>query len=258
MEYKTFATRVALQAGKLIKNNFSLHFKAQWKDDFSPVTAVDEAISTFVINEITQHYPQHGILSEEVDDIINPTSSLIWVCDPIDGTYPFAHGIPTAMFSLALVENGQTIMAVNYDPFLNRMYYAEKGKGAFLNDQPITVSSATSIDKSIVGISIWGHAQYDLSPLVSAFQNANTLPINLASNVYMGSLVAAGSLSGIIYNDNKAHDTAAIKLLVEEAGGKVTDLHGNDQRYDGAVKGLVATNGILHDTFLELIQKHIV
>ena len=100
MEYKTFATRVALQAGKLIKNNFSLHFKAQWKDDFSPVTAVDEAISTFVINEITQHYPQHGILSEEVDDIINPTSSLIWVCDPIDGTTAFSVGLPMRLLEI--------------------------------------------------------------------------------------------------------------------------------------------------------------
>jgi len=93
---------------------------------------------------LKEAHPAYSILSEEGDDF-SKESEFVWICDPVDGTHNFSHGIPTATFALGLTQNGQPILNLVYDPFLDRMFTAEKGKGAFMNDKPIKVMESATL-----------------------------------------------------------------------------------------------------------------
>ena len=125
--YKKFAISLAMRAGKMMRRNFVLGGKRTWKKDHSPLTKTDLVINQMVIDAVHKHFPGYGVLAEEGSSLVQG-SEYVWVCDPIDGTVPFSHGFPTFVFSLALVKNGQPIFGLLYDPMMNRMYVAEKGK----------------------------------------------------------------------------------------------------------------------------------
>jgi myo-inositol-1(or 4)-monophosphatase len=255
MKYEKFGTDVAYQAGKMIRNGFNHTPPARWKKDHSPVTSIDLAINKLVITAIKNSFPEHSILSEEANGIIKK-SAYTWVCDPLDGTISFTHQIPTCCFSLALVYKGQSIFGVVYDPFMDRLFLAEKNLGAFLNNKKIHVSRDINLEDSVIGIPLWNRAQYDSATVAAALQRSNVFPINLFSIGYMGALVASGSLSAALYFDNKPHDVAALKIIVEEAGGIVTDLQGKDQSYDRSVKGAIISNKRMHPKLVSLVKKH--
>src|SRR3990167_6073867 len=148
MSYKDFAINLAYKAGERMRKDFTLGMKKEWKKDKTPVTVTDTVINRMVIDAIEKEYPSHSILGEEENKM--KESEYVWVCDPIDGTVPFAHGFPIFAFSLALVKNGAPILGVIYDPMLDRLVYAEKGKGAFLNSKPIKVSSFSSFSEKTI------------------------------------------------------------------------------------------------------------
>lgn len=248
-----FAIDLAKEAGKIIKDNFVLGMEKEWKEDDTPVTATDYKINQLVIDEVKKYFPSYSVLAEEGSDL-NGDGEFVWVCDPIDGTIPFSHGVPTCVFSLALVQNGKSILGVVYDPFLDRMYFAEKGKGAFLNGKKIFVSKANSIKNAVIGVSNWKGAKFNFSPLAEELKIKDVLVMNLLSIVYMSIMVASGEFIATVFPDDKAHDGAAVKIIVEEAGGKVTDIFGEEQRYDRDTNGYLASNGIVHDELLKIIR----
>jgi fructose-1,6-bisphosphatase/inositol monophosphatase family enzyme len=252
---KEFAVNLALQAGKLIKTNFMLGMQKKWKSDNTPLTETDLAINQMVINAVKKEFPGYGVIAEEKSDFSN--QEFVWVCDPVDGTTAFSHGIPVCVFSLALVHNGESILGVIYDPFMKRMFFAEKGKGAFLNKKRIHVSSSNSIEASVFGIFDWKNSQFNFSKLQEVLKNKGAKILRIGSITYSAALVACGEFAGTIFAGTKPHDSAALKLIIEEAGGKVTDIFGNEQRYDRDIKGHLATNGILHPKLMELIPKNI-
>lgn len=254
MDYKTFALGLAQEAGALIKKNFILRMKKDWKDGFSPVTETDRIVNQIVIDDIKKEFPGHGILAEERSDL-SGEDEYIWVCDPVDGTKAFSHGIPTSVFSLALTHKGESLVGVVYDPFMDRMFFAEKGMGAFLNGEKISVSSNHTIGRSLFGVcSKWKNDPYDFSGLSEKIAEESGEIIDVGSIVYMGALVAVGELAATVFQGTKPWDTAALKILVEEAGGKVTDLFGNEQRYDQDIRGHLVSNGLLHDRLLEMLN----
>lgn len=255
MEYKNFSLALARQAGAIIKTNFSLGMKKNWKADETPVTATDLAINQLVIDSVRANFPEHSVLSEEGSHLL-AGSQYTWVCDPVDGTIPFSHGVPTCVFSLALCRDGLPIAGVTYDPFMDRMLWAEKGKGTWLNDKQVHVSQQKTFEKSVFGTCIWkgSDAVADISFLPEKIEAAGSILINVCSIVYMGSLVASGEFLGTVFVGPYAHDTAALKIIVEEAGGKVTDLFGNDQRYDGPVKGHIIANPVIHEKILQMLR----
>ncbi len=254
MDYKTFALGLAQDAGAIIRKNFMLGMKKEWKTDDSPVTVTDLAINQMVIDAVKKEFPDHSILAEEGSDF-SESSEYIWVCDPVDGTIPFSHGIPTCVFSLALTRNGESILGVVYDPFMDRMFFAEKGEGAFLNDKKTSVSSRDTIKNSLFGVcSGWKDAQFDFAGIVEALKGERARMTDVGSITYMGMLVAAGEFAATFFHGTKSHDTAALKVIVEEAGGKVTDLFGNEQRYDREIKGHIISNGILHDRLVQIAR----
>ncbi len=253
-DYKTIAFKLKDEAGKIMMKNFTLNMKKEWKYDNSPVTETDTEINTIVLNTIKEYFPEHSVLAEE-ENHIKEGSEYVWVCDPVDGTHTFSHGIPCFAFALALVHKGEPILGLIYDPVLDRTFFAEKGKGATLNGEPIHVSSAKEVKKTVIGLGKWEDV-CNLFPVAKELRDKGVRFVTGLSINYMGALVAAGELSATLYGSTSSHDTVAIKIIVEEAGGKATDLFGENGRSDRDVKGQLATNGLVHDEILAVIAKH--
>jgi fructose-1,6-bisphosphatase/inositol monophosphatase family enzyme len=253
-EYLKFAETIARNAGDIIKGNFKAGMKKEWKSDNSPVTETDLKVNTLLLKEVKKHFPDHRVLAEE-ESMMEGDGEFVWVCDPVDGTIPFSHGIPICTFSLALTRNGESILGVVYEPFQNRMFTAFKGGGAFLNGEKIHVSSSNQLRGTAGEYEMYESAQFDVSKLGSHLEmNEGVKLMKLCSIVYPSMLVAMGELAFTIFPGVTAHDGAAVKIIVEEAGGKVTSLYGEDQRYDAPLQGFIASNGILHDELLSLVR----
>ncbi len=250
MDYKDFAVGLAKKAGREIKKNFVYGMKKEWKDNNTPITKTDIAVNKMVIREVKKYFPNHGILGEEESYGVEGREYL-WVCDPVDGTVPFSHGMPICTFSLGLVKNGQPLLGVVYDPFMDRLYFAQKGKGAFLNGKRIRVSKA-GMEKGVVN---W---EWTFTKSEFKAQYPKTFGLSLCSFVYGGMLVASGEIAASLYSWTYAHDGAAIKVIVEEAGGKATDVYGKSQRYDGRIKGCLVSNGKVHNEIIMLLKKLLV
>ncbi|MBI4272350.1 inositol monophosphatase [Candidatus Uhrbacteria bacterium] len=254
MEYKQFAINLAKEAGGIMRANFMLGMKREWKEDNSPVTETDLKINQLVLDSIQKEFPDHSVLAEE-GSALKAGSEYTWVCDPLDGTIPFSHGLGISVFSLALVQQGKSILGVVYDPFFDRLYYAQKNKGAFLNEKPIKVSSQQIFERGCVEFSIPRHRTNEFPSLYNNLRNTGAKTMSLLTTVHAGALVASGEFLATLYLLNHAHDVAALKILVEEAGGRVTDIDGNDQRYDRPINGAIISNGLVHDQLVDLIKK---
>lgn len=252
-DYYRFALSLAKQASSLIKKNFTLSMKKQWKDDNSPVTATDLEINQLVIEAVKKKFPEHAVLGEE-DSLKRVAADYVWVCDPIDGTIPFAHGVPTCVFVLALVHKGRSIFGVVSDPFLNRVFSAWKNGGSWLNGQRCRVSRQKVLKNSLLGVAHWKLAPFNLSHLAARLSDLDVKIMNVGSIAYLSALVAGGEFVGTVYAGDTPYETAALKIIVEEAGGLVTDLFGEDQRYDQAIKGHIVSNGYVHDSLLRIVR----
>ncbi len=247
------ALNLAKQAGVIMRANFTAGMKKEWKDERSPVTETDLAVNDLVLKEIKKHYPDHSILSEEGNDF-SEESEFVWICDPVDGTHNFSHGIPTATFALALVRAGQPVLGVIYDPFLDRIFYAEKGKGAYMNGQVIKVTSNPLMKSTVIGMGKMKKVT-NLFPVMEAMYGHGASLITGLSIHYMNALVAGGEFSGAIFGGTSPHDMTPAKVIVEEAGGRVSDLKGEmPERFDRDINGFVCSNGLLHDQMVELLK----
>jgi myo-inositol-1(or 4)-monophosphatase len=245
---------LARQAGTIIKIDFFKKIDETWKADGTPVTSTDEQINALVLENLLHLTPTYSFIGEEGKNII-PGSTHTWICDPLDGTVAFTSGIPTCVFSLALLHNHQVIFAVIYDPFLNHLYTAKKGEGSFLNGQQIHVSDTAIIERTTVGIPFWRGEPYNSTAILEELRLRNVFVANIFSISYMSALVASGKMSAAIYTNTFRHDAAAGSLIVTEAGGAVTDLSGNQQSYDQPIHGCLLSNGKLHSEYLELVKQ---
>jgi fructose-1,6-bisphosphatase/inositol monophosphatase family enzyme len=257
-EYLAFATDLANQAGEIMLRYFRIGVKAKTKSNNTPVTEADEIINRLVIEAVQKTYPTHAVLGEEQSlDVTG--APYVWVCDPIDGTFPFAQGVPTNVFALALVDakDGLPVVAVVLDPYTQRLYTAIKGQGVFVNGQPIRVNAEHSLRDATIDVSSRRSKVFDFMGYREDLQRATLRQSNYLSTIYGSCLVAAGQLTAEIYVGFGAHDVAAAKLLVEEAGGKVTDMLGNEQRYDREVRGAIISNGLVHDKLVALSKRHV-
>lgn len=254
-EELNFAKRVAKKAGAMIVEDFG-HLNMSLKADDSPITATDTNINKMVIKEVVRTFPDHSVKGEEESSSLK-SSTHTWICDPIDGTLPYALGLPTCVFSLALLNNeGRPIVAVVYDPFENRCYYATLGGGAFMNDEKLNVNHTRKIQDALIGNSGRSSPYIDASKFKTYLYKHSYRPIILHSVIYEAMLVASGKIAATVITGDGPHDAASAKLIVEEAGGTVTDLFGNSQRYDEAIKGAVISNGDIHTDIVKLAQTY--
>jgi myo-inositol-1(or 4)-monophosphatase len=221
------------------------------------VTEADHASDKAIIETIRAHYPDHFILSEETGNVPT-TSAYKWIIDPIDGTINFAQGIPICCVSIGIEKDGEMILGIVHAPFLNEVFYAEKGVGAFLNDQPISVSKQTELNRSCLVTGFpYSYVDSENGPL-QVFERfiRKGVPVRrLGSAAIDLCWVAAGRFEGFYEHKLNAWDSAAGFLLVEEAGGKVTDFAGN--HYSPYQPHICATNGLIHEDLLMVINgKH--
>lgn len=256
--YLTFAQTLAHEAGDIMRHYF-LTSDRTWKDDATPITKADTEINDLVIKRVREKYPEHSIHGEERSDYTD--SKYLWVCDPIDGTLPYSSGIPASTFSLALVIDGVSTVGVVYDPFNNRLFYATKDGGAFMNDSQIHVSDQSTLENAVMNVEVLYYPKLDLEvPLSSSLKDAlidrGVKTFQLWSSVLSSVLVAQGTMTAVIMNGKTIQDGAAIKVIIDEAGGKVTDMYGNDQRYDEPARGFIASNGHVHDELVKIIASN--
>ncbi len=255
-EYLEFAKEIADYAGKIMKEYFYSNQKnTTYKSDRTPVTIADEKINQYLIKKVKEKYPTHSVLGEEASN--KQQSKYAWVCDPLDGTASFVRGVPIAVFSLALVIDGNPEIGVVYDPFLDNMYTAIKGQGAYCNNKEIHVNN---IDYKELGCSIdcymWHSAKYDTLEIIRDIR-AGAKTFETGSVAHGSMLVASGKISAVIFpgSEHANCDLAASKLIVEEAGGKVTDLFGKNQRFDQDLNGAILSNGIIHEKLVSVAKK---
>ena len=255
-DYIEFAKEIANYAGKTMKKYFNQDNGQKYKGDKTVVTLADTEINSYLVKRVKEKYPYHAVDGEEEQF---GDSKYLWVCDPVDGTAMYARHIPTAVFSLALVIDGESVLGVVYDPFTDSLYTGVKGQGAYCNNKKISVSNYKLTDKeSVIHIDNWPTADYQLMDVYKEL-GKQTYMVNIGSIVRSCICVATGDFNLAIFPGTKHRncDIAAIKIIVEEAGGKVTDIFGEEQRYDQDINGAIVSNGVVHDEIVNRIKNHI-
>lgn len=250
-----FLERLANMAGEMIVDGYVGHGRVilEAKEDTTPVTSTDKAINEFVLRECKKHFPHMSILAEEGSSPMDSEWTIY--CDPVDGTIPFVTGVPLSTFCISVVHKGVVKFAIIYEPFTKRMYAAEIGKGAYLNGKPISVSKATNL-KGTYGSVLWWKGSTDLSRTCKFLEQSGMKWMNLGTIGIVGGLVGSGCMDVSLFPGKMLWETGAMALIVEEAGGKCTDLAGKkiDFTANGKMCGHVITNGALHDKVLSLIS----
>lgn len=264
MSYKKeldFAKALALEAGGIMLRYFRAEdIATEWKKDNTPLTVADTIINKLVIDQVRATFPDYGVLGEE--ESYEPQRDTIWVVDPIDGTVPFSLGIPMSTFAIALVNrtNGQPVVAVTYDPWLDEMFWATKGGGAFLNGKPIYTSNSTSLQKAYMHLgSLTVHDEevdYNPGRAMDQLREKGVKIMSIPSGIYTSNRVASGQFAGAIIGHPKTWDVAPSALLIEEAGGIVTDLRGQKRRYDeeDGIGAVMAANAAIYDQLMEIVK----
>ncbi|WP_135553467.1 inositol monophosphatase family protein [Paenibacillus cymbidii] len=257
--FTAVAINTAAKAGEWIKSKLGDFNKLDLK--YSPhdlVTEVDKGSESLIRRLVHTHFPHHSFLGEEGVEP-GPAASAralaqmsgaeyLWIVDPVDGTTNFVHGFPFFSVSVALAYRGEVIVGVVYDPCRDELFVAEKGKGAYLKGKPMRVSGETRLLDSLVATGFPADRDYALpinmdgvraiAPKVRNVRIAGSAALHMA-------YVAAGRLSGFWEIGLNAWDMAAGTLLIEEAGGRITDTAGRP--YELAVRNVIATNGGIHD-----------
>ena len=243
------AIEIAREAGQILLAHRGVGFEL--KGDYDLVTAADRASEQFIVKQLKERYPQHGIVAEE-GGRAELEAEMRWYVDPLDGTTNFAHQYPCWNVTLGLARRGEVIAGVVYDPHNQELYAAERGAGARLNGAPIHVSKAKVLDDSLVSTGFPSrkrhqnvniHFYYQLAMLTHGVRRGGSAALDLA-------YTACGRLEAFWEFGLNPWDMAAGTLLVEEAGGKVSGMRGEPLELEGQY--LLADNGLIHDETIGL------
>jgi len=253
--FKECAIEIAREAGIFLKDKLNSAHTINYKGDINLVTEVDKISEEMITSKIKALFPDHDILAEEFTDI-NSGSDFRWIIDPLDGTTNYIHGFPFFCVSLALERLNTMVVGIVYDPILDEMFVAEKGKGTFLNEREIHVSNTHSIVKSLLATGFPYDIQKDngnnlnyfnkMILKAQAIRRAGSAALDLA-------YVAAGRFDGFWELKLNPWDIAAGWLLVEEAGGLVTDIAGRDYYLESS--SILASNGIIHKEIIDVLKR---
>ncbi len=253
----TKTIEIAKEAGEIIRegfgNNISIEFKT---DESNLVTNIDKAAEKKIVDYINKEYPTHSIIAEESGES-KKLSEYTWIIDPLDGTTNFAHSLPIFAVSIGLQKNGETILGVVYDVMRDVVYSAEKGAGCFANEKKLNVSNNSNLAKSVL---VTGFAYDRKDGYKEAVKIFGTLLPKTRAIRRLGSAaldfcyVASGVFDGFWEANLAPWDVCAGILLVEEAGGKVTDFSNNE--ISAFSNSFLATNGVIHSSLIEEISKN--
>jgi myo-inositol-1(or 4)-monophosphatase len=246
----------ATEAGAAVMQRyFQGEFKVSYKEGINNlVTEADHASEKAIFDVIKEDYPDHFLLSEEAGEIVT-NSTTKWIIDPIDGTVNFAHGLPLCCVSIAVEQDGEMILGAVYNPFIKEFFFAQKGYGASLNDKKIVVSKEDTVARSCLVTGFpYTYLDQPNGPLeVFSRLIHSGVPVRRLGSAAMDLCwVAAGRFDGFYEHKLQAWDSAAGFLIVEEAGGRVSDFTGG--RYSPYQPHIIATNGKIHDELVEVVN----
>lgn len=251
-----FAIDLAYRAGTLIRAGAERDVSYEPKQYADVVTEVDRASEALIVGAIRARYPDHTIIAEEGSGV-SMSSPYTWLIDPLDGTLNFLHGLPIFCVSIALLAYNEPLLGVVYDPMRNELFYAERGRGAFLNGRRLRVSQTSTLAHSLLssGLPYDRFEQPDnnlaelthLAMLVQDIRRPGSAALDLCA-------VAAGRTDGHWELGLKPWDVGAGGLIALEAGATVTDWQGEPWRPLGGDR-LVATNGLIHAELLAALAE---
>lgn len=246
---------IARQAGQLLREKFGQPHDIEYKGRINLVTEADHASEALIMAEIRSRYPRHDILTEESAGIATG-ADFTWIIDPLDGTTNYAHGYPVFCVSVALAKSGEICFGAVYNPMLDEMFYGERGNGAFLNGRQIHVSATTEMLKSLLATGfpydIRDSRENNLNYFQAMATEAQAIRRAGAAALDMA-YVAAGRFDGFWELKLMPWDTAAAWLLVEEAGGLVTDIYGNP--FHLYSPHALASNGHIHEGIIDILSQ---
>ena len=251
-----FAQNVAREAGRILLEKLGRKIEVSLKSDKNIVTEADLASEKYIVEQITTHFPRHAVLAEESGaSILIEGNEYRWIIDPLDGTTNYSHGYPCFCVSIGLEKIGAGIeLGVIYDPTRDEMFAAERECGATLNGRRIHVSTVETLNDALL---VTGFP-YDVQKRERFVELFSRFVLNAQAVRRDGSAaidlayVACGRFDGFWEDGLSAWDTAAGILLVSEAGGRVT--HYDGATFDPHKPQMLASNGILHESMLNILQ----
>ena len=251
-----FAIQTARDAGSILADRLGRALQVSNKGDIDLVTEADLASERLIIDRIKSHYPRHSILAEESGDgegVASDLSEWKWIIDPLDGTTNYAHGYPCFCVSIALERAGSIEIGVVYDPTRDEMFAAERGQGATLNERRIRVSTIDDLNSAMLCTGFpynvrerpnFARDFANFTMEAQAVRRDGSAAIDLA-------YLACGRFDGFWEDGLKAWDVAAGMLLIEEAGGRITDFAGAP--LDIYTPKVLASNGLIHNAMMRVL-----
>jgi myo-inositol-1(or 4)-monophosphatase len=249
-QFLEVAIETALEAGKILREEYALPPDIRYKGDVDLVTQADRRSEQAIVQRLGKYFPEHTIVAEEGTGHVR-SSEFHWHVDPLDGTTNFAHKYPCFSVSIALAQNETLLAGVVYNPIYDELFAAARGEGATLNGKKIFVSKVQNLSTSLLctGFPVHQrlanpniHYYYDFTLRSHGVRRDGSAALDLAC-------VAAGRFDGFWEFGLKAWDTAAGTLLVQEAGGSVSDFRGKPYQLGGPV--VLATNSLIHEEMRE-------
>lgn len=248
------ARQAARDAGKTLKDLFGRVTQVTKKGRTDLVTEADFAAEKIIMDMIHKSFPQDGFVAEEAGEHAS-NASRIWFIDPLDGTVNFAHAFPFFAVSIGLQVNGDAVLGVVFNPYMDEFFEAAKGSGAFFNGKAIHVSSTSDLVDSLLAVGfpytlhqnphrVMDHMK-KMAVLAQAIRRPGSAALDLC-------YVAAGRLDGYWEEGLKPWDTAGGMIIVREAGGIVSDYHGNPFSPDKVT--IVASNPLIHRAMLDVLK----
>jgi len=254
------------EGSRILMDGFGGFIKGTMKENQSSiVTEMDIAAERKIAHLISQKYPSHSIIGEEKGAVLTG-SEYTWIIDPIDGTSNYASGIPWFGILIAVFQHDQPYAAGAYMPYYDVMYYAEKGKGAFRNDEPIHVTEEQNLKNILIAYATDyseddAKTRMETDVLNDIIRNVRN--IRATNSLIDFCYVADGKLGGAINYNTKIWDIAALYLIIHEAGGKMTDLSGKEIEFELNLENylknyqVVAAGTYLHEPIIKIINHHI-
>ena len=246
--------KAAKTGGEVVRNLFGESLKVDIKETSSDYrTKADTESEAAILEILKSEFPDFGIYSEEIGHI-NKDSEYEFVIDPLDGSYNFVVGIPDFSVSIALRKNKEVIAGVVYQPVLDFVYYAEKGNGAFLNGEKISVNKKEDIEKATVIYAFDYSFPREEANIVERdiWKSGVNRMINNWSPAASLCLLASGKVEGLAFSEISLYDFAAGKLIAKEAGALITDFAGEKESDENSK--FIASNNIIHFELLKIFK----
>ena len=245
------------KAGEILKDFRGSHLKVWRKTGFDIVSEADISAQKEIIRHLEKYFPDHLFISEELEVASQTTRRFRWIIDPLDGTINYVSGLPLFSISVALQDEGKTILGVILDPVEDKLYTSIKGRGSFANGEKIRVSDTPDLRESVLAFMLTSH--YTKKSVDEVIGHITKLAMSCRGlRLYVSQALelaytASGRLDGTFCVKSRGFSAAAGALIIREAGGKVTDLSGAE--FDNHSRSLLATNALLHERVVRILTE---